>query len=263
MSQAAFEARRFRTAAAHYLAGRVPYAPGLIRRVVELTGLRPTDRVLDLGCGPGPVAAAFAPYAAEVLGVDPEPEMLREAAAHVTASNVRLVQGRSDELDPSFGRFRLVTMGRSFHWMDRADTLRRLDGLIEPGGAVALLHSSRLDLPQTHTVPAYNEVLRRYAEDDPSRAERQGPGWVRHEAILLESPFSRLERIGVVVRREVTADQLVDRALSLSSTSRARLGDRADAMVAELRAALAAHGPLAEVVESVALLAWRPSEGTP
>ncbi len=35
-----FETRRFRTAAAHYLAGRPAYAPGLIERVAEVCGKR-------------------------------------------------------------------------------------------------------------------------------------------------------------------------------------------------------------------------------
>ena len=50
------------------------------------------------------------------------------------------------------------------------------------------------------------------------------------------------------------------RALSMSSTAPARLGERAEAMAAELRATLAeaaAGGELAEVVETAALVAWR------
>lgn len=258
-----FEARRFRTAAAHYLSGRAPYSPHLIRRVAELAGLRPDHRVLDLGCGPGPLAVGFAPYAAEVLGVDPEPEMLRAARASGAPANVRFVQGSSADLGPDLGRFHLVTMGRSFHWMDRADTLRQLDGIVEPGGAIALFNVSRLDIPENLPHRDYTAVLRRYAEDDQQWLHRQAPEWVRHEAMLLGSAFSQLERIGVVERLQVTVEQLIDRALSLSSTSRARLGDQADAMVAELRATLARSAPdgvLPEVVESSALLAWRPGD---
>jgi cyclopropane fatty-acyl-phospholipid synthase-like methyltransferase len=46
---------RYRSAARHYERGRVPYAPALIRRVAEVTGLGGQHRVLDLGCGPGPI----------------------------------------------------------------------------------------------------------------------------------------------------------------------------------------------------------------
>src|SRR5215472_600571 len=115
-----FQSRRFRTAAAHYLAGRPPYSPRLIQRVIDLTSLTPAHGVLDLGCGPGMLTLAFAPFAREVLGVDPEPEMLRAAAARQAPPNVRWMQASSNDLGPSFGRFFLTVMGRSFHWMDRA-----------------------------------------------------------------------------------------------------------------------------------------------
>ena len=35
------------------------------------------------------------------------------------------------------GPYRLVTIGRAFHWMDRAATLAMLDRIVGPGGAVA------------------------------------------------------------------------------------------------------------------------------
>jgi hypothetical protein len=87
-----------------------------------------------------------------------------------------------------------------------------------------------------------------------------GPDWVRHEAVLPGSPFGRLERFGVIERREVEVGTMLARALSMSGTSPQRLGGRAGDMVAELRALLeplAGQGGLAEVVESCALVAWR------
>ena len=78
-----FQPHRFRTAAKHYLAGRPAYAPRLIERVARGVGLGAEDRVLDLGCGPGMLAGAFAPLVREVVAVDPEPEMLRIAEAQV------------------------------------------------------------------------------------------------------------------------------------------------------------------------------------
>ena len=76
MTHAPFDPERYRSAAAHYERGRVPYASALIRRVAEVTGLGLEHRVLDLGCGPGPLARGFAPLVGEVIAVDPSPEML-------------------------------------------------------------------------------------------------------------------------------------------------------------------------------------------
>src|SRR5690348_15106708 len=124
--------RRYRSAARHYLAGRPPYAEGLIRRVVAVCGLDRRHRVLDLGCGPGQLALAFAPFVGEVIGIDPEPEMLRVAREQAARAGraVEFREGSSERLGDDLGTFHLVAIGRAFHWMDRAETLRGLNELI-------------------------------------------------------------------------------------------------------------------------------------
>jgi SAM-dependent methyltransferase len=253
---------RFRTAARHYLAGRPAYAAGLVRRVARLCGLVAAHRVLDLGCGPGQLALAFAPLAGEVVGLDPEPEMLRVAREEAARAGraVEFRAGSSRDLGPELGRFRLVVIGRAFHWMDRADTLRRLDGIIEPGGAVALFGDDHPKVPDNRGVEAFDRLTERYAGDDAGRAARRSPEWVRHEAVLLDSPFPALERVGVIERRQTPLDRFVDRALSLSSVSRHLSGPQSGALAREVRetmAPFARDGMVTEVVESVALIARR------
>jgi SAM-dependent methyltransferase len=254
--------RRFRTAAPHYLRGRPAYAPALIRRVTQLCGLTNADRVLDLGCGPGQLALTFAPLAGRVVGLDPEPEMLRlareEAARAGLAIDFR--EGSSESLGPDLGMFRVAVIGRAFHWMDRPETLRRLDQLIEPGGAVVLFGDDHPDVPDNRWLAAFKAVIDRYASNDAARAERKAPGWLRHEAVLLDSPFPSLERVGFIERRQTPVEGLVERALSLSSVSREGLGGQADELareVGEAVAAFAKDGAVTEVGESQALLARR------
>ena len=256
-----FQPRRFRTAAHHYLAGRPGYAPRAIERVITLCGVEPTDRVLDLGCGPGQLARAFAPYVREVVGIDPEPEMLR-LARQGGPDNALWIEASSYDIGPHLGRFGLATMGRSFHWMDRVDTLRRLDEILTPGAAVVLFSDSHPDVPDNAWRTEYTAVIERYAEDE-ERRRRRGPDWVTHMAVLLESAFSAIEELSVIERRMLSAAGLLDRALSMSSTSRARLGERADDLLRELTAVierLAPSGHLREVVATNALMARRPGE---
>lgn len=245
---------RYRSAARHYEHGRVPYAPALIRRVAEVTGLGSGHRVLDLGCGPGPLARGFAPLAREVLAIDPAPEMLTEARALAAgATNIRFLAGSSNDLAPALGRFHLVVMGRSFHWMDRVETLDRLNQMIEPAGALALFSDSAPTVPANAWQKVWNEIRERYEPN--TGPHMHDPRWIRHEAILLDSPFSRLESFAVIERRAIDVETLVERALSMGSTSPAHLGDRMPTMVAEIRAALA--DVREEVVQTSALVAWR------
>lgn len=256
-----FDARRFRTAAPYYRSGRPAYAPLLIKRVAAAAGLGDDDRVLDLGCGPGQLGVAFAPFAGEVVAMDPEPEMLSRAGATAEEAGVRLtlIEGSSYDLGPELGRFRLVVIGRAFHWMDRTVTLEALDRLIEPDGAVVLFHAEAPSIPENAWRGDFDAVVGRFSGSD-SRPRRGAPDWTSHETVLLDSPFSALERLGVVERRATPVERFVDRALSLSATSAQRLGDATGLFTDAIRAAVAPHARddiVREVVESSALIARR------
>ncbi|GAB2179294.1 class I SAM-dependent methyltransferase [Dongia sp. agr-C8] len=258
-----FEKHRFRSAAEHYRQGRPAYALALFDRVAERIGLTRAHAVLDLGCGPGQLALGFAPLAGAVTAIDPEPEMLRIAAADAAEAGfaIRFVEGSSYDIGPGLGSFRLAAIGRAFHWMDRADTLRRLDGMIETGGALALFGDRHPELQENAWRTVYDAVLDKYSADDSARRQRKGAEWVQHESVLLASPFSQMERIGVLESRRTPVANIEDRLLSLSSVSRDRIGARADAMIAELNeklAPFASNGEITEIVESQALIAMRP-----
>ncbi len=250
-----FDRERYRAAAAHYEQGRIPYAPVLIRRVAEVTGVGSQHRVLDLGCGPGPLARLFAPFAREVVAMDPTSEMLTAARALAGGiANIQFVAGSSYEIGPGLGRFHLVVMGRSFHWMDRVDTLKRLDRMVEPAGAIALFQDSAPAVPANAWRKVLHDICARYEPNE--GAHRTDANWVRHEAILLDSPFARLERFSVVERRALDVETLVQRTLSMGSTSPNHLGEKKTAAItAEIRSALT--GVREEVVETSALVAWR------
>jgi SAM-dependent methyltransferase len=257
--------RRFRSAAEYYLSGRPPYAPLLIRRVVELCALNATHLILDLGCGPGQLAMAFAPFVRKVTALDPEPEMLAIASRNAGSGDgrIKFIEGGSYSLGPDFGRFQAVTIGRAFHWMDRAATLNLLDILIEPDGVVVLFEDRHPKVPENSWYSSYEKVIDRYAEGDIERQKRRSPEWLRHEAILLASPFHQLERISIIERRLTEVKRFMDRALSLSITSRERLGPKADDLTSEIRelmSSFAVQGVVAEVVESTALIARRGGE---
>jgi ubiquinone/menaquinone biosynthesis C-methylase UbiE len=253
-----FASRRFQSAAAHYVAGRPPYSPALIAQVASRLALTPSDRLLDLGCGPANLALAFAPYAGEILAVDPEPAMLALAQdATRNVANVHVQAGSSADLSARFGRFRAAIIGRAFHWMDREDTLRRLDSMLDRNGAVCLFDDEHPKIPQNAWRREYQEIVARYSDDDEGRRWRKSDAYEPHISVLLTSPFCQIETLGVIVSQAVTADVLIERTLSQSSTSEARLGARTAAMVADLRGVVSGWGGVArvEIIEWTATIA--------
>jgi len=105
----AFEPHRFRSTVPFYAAHRVPYPDGLISFVAERCSLPRASPVLDLGCGPGQLAIAFARLGCAVTAMGPEPDMLAAAAKTAAASGVPvMVEGSSHDLTARCGPFQLV-----------------------------------------------------------------------------------------------------------------------------------------------------------
>ena len=176
--------------------------------------------------------------------------------------SLSLWQGGSYDLTPEMGPFRLVTIGRAFHWMDRAATLAMLDRIVAPGGAVALFHDGHPVLDENRWFKVLREVGDRYGRAQAAHiAERRMLGHRRYEPFLYASAFTELEGLSVTLRQTLTVDDIVGRAFSMSTCSPEKLGDRAAAFEADLRAALAGLSPegrFTEIAELVALVARRP-----
>jgi len=260
-------AERFRSAAAYYTTGRPGYPSLLIERVAELIGLERGHRVLDLGTGPGFLAIGFAAHSDHVTAIDPSPDMLEATRANAAANGVDITValGSSYDLAAELAPLRLVTIGRAFHWMDRANTLRRLDELIEPGGAVALFSDKSPAVPANAWDEAYSKVREKH-----SAADRLGPETratpLSNDAVLLDSAFDAIERHSVFERRATPLARFVDRVLSFGATwTGAEDGPAEEARVraevtADIQAALspfATDGIIHEVVEGQAVIARR------
>ena len=198
--------------------------------------------------------------------MDPEPEMLDAARAAAGEAGVALtfVQGSSYDLGPFLGRFKLVTMGRSFHWMDRPATLAALDGLIDPGGAIALFHDRRIS-SSGDWQGLLNRATKEYVPESASgRATHHSPDWQPHETMLIPSAFSRVETMGRVFAQEMDIEGVLGRAYSMSASSVETLGANQPAFEAAVRRDLGVANPngrFSEIVEVEAMLAFRPDAG--
>jgi SAM-dependent methyltransferase len=120
------------------------------RWAVQLLDVQPTDRVIELGCGPGVAIAALATRATRglVVGVDHSQVMIRQARrrnrAAIRTGRVRLIQAPVESLSISDGPFNAAlavnTVGM---WPDPTARLRELGRLLRPGGRIALVAQPR------------------------------------------------------------------------------------------------------------------------
>ncbi|MET1413776.1 class I SAM-dependent methyltransferase [Roseibium sp. HPY-6] len=251
---------RFDNVVEMYSAFRTRYAPDLIDWLLAETQTGKVAHVLDLGCGPGFIANALGSRVARVTGVDPSASMLAAAEAEAP-DNVTYVEGSSEDLSIVEGPIDLVTMGRSFHWMDRPATLRDLDTLVAQNGALAFLDDKPIKAPKNRWWWAIQEVGKAHARPDPTSLHRMTDAWEPHETVLLASPFSDLRRISVLARHSWTYDSLLGHFLSRSACTPEVLGSKGlAAFEAALKDALSpfGKGPFETLNDHVALIARRP-----
>ena len=152
LSRVSYDPTIYRGSAAHYRPGRPPYSAELESILARELGLNGTGRLLDGGCGPGILALRLVGLFEEVVGLDPDSDMLAEASRHATAAgitNVSWVHAIAEDLPGvAPGPYRLVTFGQSFHWTQENRVAEAVFDLLEPGGAMAMVVHTVKDRPQ-------------------------------------------------------------------------------------------------------------------
>jgi len=173
--------------------------------------------------------------------------MLEEGARLAQEGGIENIDWRLGDsyrlADMGIAELDLVTIGSSFHWMDRPALLRVLDNIVRPSGAVVVIDNWPLHLgrPPSWQTVIDKVVLKwlgasRLAVSAPyNRVEKV------HEEVLRESPFCKVEILRWTWQEVHDLDSLVNLQFSQPFSSPARLGANKDAFEADLRSALAMH----------------------
>jgi SAM-dependent methyltransferase len=220
----------------------------LIALLAEQLGWSTRYRVLDVGAGPGQLSLLVAPFVAEVVAIEPEPDMLAEGerrAEMAGIGNVRFVAGSSDDLpalQSPLGMFCAALMGQSFHWMvDKDRVLEDLSAMIdEADGVIAFVTPRRISIPDELRAAqdVTREILERHLVNVPPGPHPNG----RHdpfEEILRRSSFPRIEKIERIyeTRMRPTIESILGHEYTISHVL-TRLGGNRGAFEREARAAL-------------------------
>ncbi len=158
--------------------------------VVSLLDVSPTDRVLEIGFGPGIAIREAAARAGDglVCGIDHSQVMLRQARRHnadaVRAGRVDLRLATADRL-PSFdGQFdKILAVNSLGFWKDPVACLHSLRVLLRPGGRIAVASQPR-------SPGATRETSTRAGEDIAKLLVEAGFAATEIETLPLEPPVA-------------------------------------------------------------------------
>jgi ubiquinone/menaquinone biosynthesis C-methylase UbiE len=147
------------------------------QEIVALLNVRASEKVLEVGFGPGvgiELLAAAAPLG-QVAGIDPSREMLVQArarnAAAISAGRVNLRQGTVENMPFEDDSFDTVLAINSMQvWPNRMAGLREIWRVLTVGGRVALAFTPAARQPRA----GITEMLASASFDEPRLMEGRG-----------------------------------------------------------------------------------------
>ena len=130
--------RTYGADAAAYDEGRPDYPPRVYEVLRSRCGVGAGSKVLEIGPGSGLVTRHLVDLGAHVVAVEPDQGFAEHLSR--TLPGVRVLRASFEDADlADIGdTFDAVVAATSFHWLEQSTALRKLGGLLRPGGWAAI-----------------------------------------------------------------------------------------------------------------------------
>jgi ubiquinone/menaquinone biosynthesis C-methylase UbiE len=258
----------FKGSAWYYARFREGYPEEFFELLRIKFNLSKSDRILDLGCGTGQIAIPLARSVNVIVAMDPEPEMIgegKEQAASQGVENITWIEGGSGDLPTlkeKLGKFKLVTIGTAFHWMDRKKALDDIYEVTADDGGIAIVWNNGIWSESVYEwQTGVRQLIRKYlGEERRAGSSTYNVDPIRHEVFVAESSFTNIEAWNYRWIRSSTLDELIGNLYSTSMANPVVLGGKRDAFDSELREILApleSPNGFRSEGEVEAILAWK------
>jgi len=233
----------------YYAKFRPGIPEGVINIIVDYFKISPANRVLDIGCGTGQVALAMEGRCGEMVCLDPDPEMLKQAERATRDSGMKLIwinRAAEDlgELKKKLGAFKVVTICRAFHRMNQEQVLKDLDELIEKDGGVATFSDRVLWSGDEEWQRALKEVIQKYLEKEGHAGKGKSKAadelW---ENILARSVFKFIKTRDVPIARSWNVESIIGYVFSTAFAAPHLFGDQLDRFKEETKNILLSINP--------------------
>jgi SAM-dependent methyltransferase len=123
-----------------YDRARSGYLPALIDDLVDLTGLGPGSRILEIGCGTGQLSIPLAERGVSLLAVELGPRLAAIARRNLARFPEAEVVVAAFETWPLPSEpFDVVVSATAFHWLDPAIRVSKCAQALSPSGALAVI----------------------------------------------------------------------------------------------------------------------------
>lgn len=192
-----------------------------VEMLTQSIGMERPRLVVDLGCGTGLSTSIWAGRATEIVGIEPNADMIAKAelrrAGIPGGASIAYRRGFSHETGLPDASADIITCSQSFHWMEPAATLAEVARVLRPGGIFATCDCDWPPVINWRAEAAYEKFMNaaRELEDIiPGHDVRKWPK-EKHLANIISSGKFRYAREIVLHHEEWgNGDRLVGLALS-------------------------------------------------
>ncbi|WP_042455834.1 class I SAM-dependent methyltransferase [Neobacillus dielmonensis] len=103
-------------------------------------------KVADLGAGTGALTRKIAMRKADVVGIEPSPELIKHAMAfnHTKNFTIPYLPATAEQTGLADSEFDIVTVMRAWHWFDRAKAIKEIKRILKPNGKLIVVDSGFL-----------------------------------------------------------------------------------------------------------------------
>jgi SAM-dependent methyltransferase len=132
--------RTFDSAADRYHEARPEYPEHLFETLIDASGLRPGDRLLEIGCATGKATLPLAHRGVRITCVEIGPALAAVARTNLADfADVNVIEDAFETWQPpASDRFDLVFAATAWHWLDPALRYEQARRLLRPGGHLAI-----------------------------------------------------------------------------------------------------------------------------
>jgi SAM-dependent methyltransferase len=134
-------ARGFSREAQAYVRGRPEYPVALDQWLRDELKLDETRTVIELGAGTGKFTRRLLTTGANIIAVEPVPEMLAQLTQAVPSVAAR--SGTAEKIPVNNGAADAVVCAQCFHWFANTGALREMHRVLRPGGWLGLIWNVR------------------------------------------------------------------------------------------------------------------------
>jgi SAM-dependent methyltransferase len=165
--QASDSTKRFSDRVEYYVRSRPRYPAAILDFCRTELGLRPQDKIADIGSGTGFLSEPFLRDGNEVFAVEPN-DAMRLAAEKWLANFPKFhsINARAEATTLPDKSIDFILAGQAFHWFDRPRTKAEFHRILRATGWVLLVWNEREKATPDDPFPAeYDAVIGEFATD--------------------------------------------------------------------------------------------------